>query len=106
MEKPQYVQLYFTLLSAALFFAAPVQAMVGSKLDVDSLSSAESAAVQNFINTEVRADLADHFEDKLKKIALKDSDAPMSPESEAVLLKGVYAALSQKSPIPISEALF
>jgi hypothetical protein len=83
-------------------------AMVGEKLDLSSISDAETAEVKSFINNEVREDLKVNFQAKIQELAKQSSatDEPMSDNTKKVLLRGAYLALSARSAVPINEEYF
>jgi len=81
--------------------------MVGSKLDLDSISEAQQAQVKEFINTQVRADLTQNLGERLHELSVKtEVEAPMSPATRALLLKGAYLTVQAQSPIHVNEELF
>jgi hypothetical protein len=96
-------------LLGGFFHASSANAMMGEALQMENLSQAEAKNVQSFANQEVRKDLATHFKDRLKAFmatANDPMDEPMSEETKAVLLKGIYIAISTYLPSPIDEYKF
>ena len=110
MKTVKLIQIKFaaiTALAVSMLSLSSAHAMIGSKLDLESLSAEESEKVQEFINTEVRADFTANLNERLATLAAKpEVDAPMSKETEAVLLKGAFLTLQNLVRVPISETKF
>ena len=103
------------LLLPAGFASLPAQAALSSRLSAQAMSSERFARAQQFVNTEVRADLAAHLEERITQVSKNaelDALVPgavepaMSAETQAVLLKGAFLSLKAVAPFQIDEANF
>ena len=97
--------------SAFLPFVA--QATLQSKLSTQSLSAERMQRARDFVDFEVRADLAKNLDERIAEVtdkaaekALIEKEPAMSRETQAVILKGAFLALQSQTPFRISEVDF
>ena len=96
-------------LLSGLSLAPSAQAMVSKKLSSLSLSAARFARAKDFVNTQVRADVAQNLNARIAEVADKAliaKEPAMSRETQTVILKGAFLSLKAAAPFEVSEVDF
>ncbi len=84
-------------------------AMVSSPLRADALLATERAQVDHLVNTEIRENLQPHLAEHLDHVVALNSslnDSGMSPETQALFIRGAYLALATRAPLMMDEQRF